>query len=221
MAAENGEMKTSRLEAFSDGVIAVIITIMVLELHVPHQDGLAGLWTVAPRLGIYLLSFLTVGIYWINHHELLRRTEQADHRMLWANLIFLFALSLIPYFVDYLDDKQFSPFSTLLYEVVMLLAGFTFYILRRTVLEMQAQTGALTIGDRNEFWKHRLSLFLYVVSIAVSFYKPWISLALNLVVTLIWIVPQMGVQECHVDGADLSLRPEDEAELLPTRDRLK
>lgn len=221
MVAEGSGMKTSRLEAFSDGVIAVIITIMVLELHVPHQDGWAGLWTVVPRLAIYLLSFLAVGIYWINHHELLRRTERADYRMLWANLIFLFTLSLIPYFVDYLDDKQFSSFSTLLYEVVMLLAGFSFYILRRTVLKMQARTGGLTVGDRNEFWKHRLSLLLYLISIAVAYYRPWISLAMNTVVTVIWIVPQMGVKECHVDGADYSVPPKDARELLPSRDRLK
>ncbi|RXS95758.1 DUF1211 domain-containing protein [Silvibacterium dinghuense] len=197
-------MKTSRLEAFSDGVIAVIITIMVLELHVPHQDGIAGLWSVAPRLGIYLLSFLAVGIYWINHHELLRRTEQADYPMLWANLVFLFALSLIPYFVDYLDDKQFSSFATVLYEIAMLFAGFAFYVLRWTILKMQARIGVLTVGDRNEFWKHRLSLLLYLVSIAVAYYRPWISLALNSVVTVVWIIPQMGVKDCNADEANIA-----------------
>src|ERR1700748_1256018 len=128
------EMKSSRLEAFSDGVIAVIITIMVLELHVPRQNGLAGLWSVAPRLGIYLLSFLMVGIYWINHHELIRRTEVVDYLVLWSNLIFLFVLSLVPFFVDYLDEKNFSSFSTLLYDLTMLVAGAAFFLLRWAVM---------------------------------------------------------------------------------------
>src|SRR5215475_6834133 len=100
MSNSTSQITGSRLEAFSDGVIAVIITIMVLELHVPHEDGLAGLWSVAPRLGVYLLSFFMVGIYWINHHELIRRTESVDYRVLWANLIFIFVLSLVPFFVE-------------------------------------------------------------------------------------------------------------------------
>ena len=97
MADSGSQMSSARLEAFSDGVIAVIITIMVLELHVPREDGWAGLWSVAPRLSVYLLSFLMVGIYGINHHELIRRTESIDYRVLWSNLIFLFVLSLVPY----------------------------------------------------------------------------------------------------------------------------
>jgi uncharacterized membrane protein len=112
MSQDRTEMRATRLEAFSDGVIAVIITIMVLELRVPHENGLAGLWSVAPRLGIYLLSFLMVGIYWINHHDLIRRIETVDYRVLWSNLIFLFVLSLIPYFVEYLDEKSFDSFSS-------------------------------------------------------------------------------------------------------------
>ncbi len=100
---------------------------MVLELHVPHEDGLAGLWSVAPRLSVYLLSFFMVGIYWINHHELIRRTESVDYLVLWANLIFLFVLSLVPYFVDYLDEKDFSSFTTLLYDATMLIAERRFF----------------------------------------------------------------------------------------------
>src|SRR5215475_12798940 len=110
MSNSTSQISSSRLEAFSDGVIAVIITIMVLELHVPHENGWVGLWSVAPRLSVYALSFMMVGIYWINHHELIRRAESIDYQVLWANLLFLFTLSLVPFFVDYVDEKNFDTF---------------------------------------------------------------------------------------------------------------
>jgi len=190
----NSQMTSSRLEAFSDGVIAVIITIMVLELHVPHEDGWAGLWSVAPRLAVYLLSFLVVGIYWINHHELIRRTESVDYWMLWANLGFLFVLSLIPYFVDYLDEKLFSSFATLLYDAVMLLAGAAFFGLRWAVMRRQWLAGSLQQADESELWRHGASLGIYLISIAVAFYKPWLSLAINGLVTVVWVVPGAAVK---------------------------
>lgn len=191
----NSQMTSARLEAFSDGVIAVIITIMVLELHVPHEDGLAGLWSVAPRLAVYLLSFFMVGIYWINHHELIRRTESVDYRVLWANLIFLFVLSLVPYFVDYLDEKNFSTFATLLYEGVMLAAGLAFFVLRWSVMRRQWYAGSLRKQDTSELWKHGVSLAMYLVAIAMAFYRPWISLVITGLVTLVWVVPEVGVKE--------------------------
>jgi uncharacterized membrane protein len=195
------EMKSSRLEAFSDGVIAVIITIMVLELHVPHQNGLAGLWSVAPRLGIYLLSFLMVGIYWINHHELIRRTEVVDYLVLWSNLIFLFVLSLVPYFVDYLDEKLFDAFSTILYNCTMLVSGLAFFVLRWAVMRVQWRSGSLRQRDETELWKHIVSLIIYLLAIAVAFYRPWLSLAITALVTVVWIVPGAGVKPKEEDSA--------------------
>ena len=200
MSQDRTEMRATRLEAFSDGVIAVIITIMVLELHVPHEDGLAGLWSVAPRLGIYLLSFLMVGIYWINHHDLIRRIETVDYRVLWSNLIFLFVLSLIPYFVEYLDEKSFDSFSTVLYDVVMLLAGAAFFLLRRAVMRRQRQSGSLHTTDLKELWKHDVSLVMYLVSIGVALYKPALSLLIVALVTVIWIVPSAGVKHHAEQG---------------------
>jgi uncharacterized membrane protein len=197
MSSNPSEMKSSRLEAFSDGVIAVIITIMVLELHVPRQDGLAGLWSMAPRLGIYLLSFLMVGIYWINHHELVRRTEVVDYRILWANLIFLFVLSLIPYVVDYVDEKLFDRFATILYDATMLLGGLAFFVLRWTVMRLQWKAGSLRSSDQAELRKHTVSLCIYLLAIAVAYYRPWLSLAITALVTVVWIVPGAGV-----DGRD-------------------
>lgn len=183
-------MSSSRLEAFSDGVIAVIITIMVLELHVPHQDGLAGLWSVAPRFGVYTISFMMVGIYWINHHELLRRTEEVDQKVLWANLVFLFTLSVIPYFVDYLDEKLFSPFATVLYEIAMIVAGVAFLVLRWSVMRRQAYGGQLQVADDRELRKHWISLGIYLIALPIAFYHSWLSLAFNILVTLLWIVPR-------------------------------
>ncbi|WP_251106560.1 TMEM175 family protein [Alloacidobacterium dinghuense] len=191
----NSQMTAGRLEAFSDGVIAVIITIMVLEIHVPKQDGLAGLWSVAPRLAVYLLSFFMVGIYWINHHELIRRTESVDYRVLWANLIFLFVLSLVPYFVDYLDEKNFSTFATLLYDVTMLVAGMAFFLLRWAVIRRQWYAGSLRKQDTSELWKHGVCLGIYLLAIAMAFYKPWLSLVITGLVTLVWVVPEAGVKE--------------------------
>jgi uncharacterized membrane protein len=201
-------MKSTRMEAFSDGVIAVIITIMVLELHVPRANGLAGLWSMAPRLAIYLMSFLIIGIYWINHHELIRRTEEVDYRILWANLIFLFVLSLIPFFVDYLDEKLFDTFSTVLYDVTMLLAAATFLILRRCVMWRQWKAGALRREDMAEQWKHGISLAIYLVAIALAFYRPWLSLAVSGLVTLVWIIPGAAVKTCDAN-ADAPIPPPD------------
>ena len=192
-------MRATRLEAFSDGVIAVIITIMVLELHVPHEDGLPGLWSVAPRLGIYLLSFLMVGIYWINHHDLIRRIESVDYRVLWSNLTFLFVLSLIPYFVEYLDEKSFDSFSTVLYDLIMLLAAASFFLLRRAVMRRQRQSGSLQSMDFKVLGKHDVSLVMYLASIGVALYKPWLSLSIVALVTVIWIVPSAGVKQ-HAEG---------------------
>jgi len=211
MSPNSNEIKSSRLEAFSDGVIAVIITIMVLELHVPHKDGLAGLWSVAPRLGIYLLSFLMVGIYWINHHELVRRTEVVDYRVLWANLAFLFVLSLVPYAVDYVDEKLFDPFATILYDSTMLLGGLAFFALRWTVMRLQWKAGSLRHSDEAELSKHAISLVIYIISIAVAFYRPWLSLAITSLVTVVWIVP----------GASVKRREEDPTAAVSTGDGLK
>src|ERR1700754_1830670 len=121
---------TTRLEAFSDGVLAVIITIMVLELKVPHRDGFAGLLSIAPTLFIYLLSFTFTGIYWVNHHHLIRRVEQCDHRVLWANLSYLFGASLLPFFTAYVIDKNSDAFSVALYAASMIFTGSCFFLLR-------------------------------------------------------------------------------------------
>ena len=196
-------MKTNRLEAFSDGVIAVIITIMVLELHVPAENGMRGLWHLAPRLGIYALSFALTGIYWINHHELLRRTETANYRVLWANLLFLFTLSLIPFFTDYVGEKHFDSFSTALYAAVMLLAGQGFLVLRLSLDRLRRDRGeVLPKTNQLETVKHVVSLILDIAAIPMAYYKPVLSLGMVILVTLIWIAPELGLQKTEACVAE-------------------
>ena len=189
-------MKSTRLEAFSDGVIAVIITIMVLELHVPEAHGLPGFLHILPRLGIYALSFLMVAIYWVNHHELSRRTETVSYRVLWANLLFLFALSLVPFFTDYVAEQNFDSFSTALYDAILILAGQGFLVLRLAINSMhKLHQEPLPREDRAETTKHLASLTLYLLALPVAYYKPVLSLALNFAVTLIWIAPELGIHQ--------------------------
>lgn len=197
---------SSRMEAFSDGVIAVIITIMVLEIHVPRADGFAGLWSVAPQIGIYLMSFVIIGIYWINHHELIGRAKSIDYAILWANLIFLLVLSLIPYSVDYLGMKDFDLVSALFYDILLLLVGAAFFLLRRSVMRRQRQIGALGRTDWAELWKHAASLAIYLIAIATAFYRSWLSLAISGLVTLVWIIPGILAHRCD-DAAQMETDP--------------
>ena len=184
----------ARLEAFSDGVIAVIITIMVLELKVPHQDGLAGLRAVVPTLCLYLISFAFVGIYWINHHHLVHRTEEADERILYANLGFLFCLSLLPFFTSYVLDKKMDSFSVALYIVSMIITGFSFLLLRLAISRRLRHAGKLDAEDTAVQRKNYLSLFVYCVAAPIAFQHPYVALALTGFVTIIWVTPTIGIK---------------------------
>lgn len=187
-------MSTGRLEALSDGVIAVIVTIMVLELHVPRESGWAGFVHVLPLVAIYVLSFLMVGIYWINHHELMRRCEQINYNVLWANLLFLLALSFVPFATDYVGEKHFDSFSALLYDGAMMLTGAAFFGLRRVVMRIQQSHGDLSRRHTVEAHKHLLSLAIYLVAVPIAFAHPLISFGLNVLVTALWIVPEIGIR---------------------------
>ena len=187
---------TARLEAFSDGVIAVIITIMVLELKVPAANGLAGLRAVVPTLVIYLLSFSFTGVYWINHHHLVHRTSEADQRILWANLAFLFCLSLIPFFTSYLLDKHLDPFSTALYVASMILTGIGFLLLRMAIGRRLRIQDALIDEDLAIQRKQWLSLGLYLIAMPMSFYHPYVALGIIALVAVVWIVPTAKVDPC-------------------------
>jgi uncharacterized membrane protein len=179
----------ARLEAFSDGVIAVIITIMVLELKVPARTGFAGIASILPTLAIYALSFSFTGIYWINHHQLVHRTDQADEWTLYANLFFLFWLSLLPFFTGYLIDMKMDSFSVLLYVLLMIMTGASFMALRLAIGRYLRETGRLESEDTAAERKHWLSLGLYAVSVLCSFPYPKIALGIVALVMVIWVQP--------------------------------
>jgi len=185
---------TVRLEAFSDGVIAVIITIMVLELKVPHQDGVAGLRAVLPTLCLYFISFAFTGIYWINHHHLVRRSDEADDRILYANLGFLFCLSLLPFFTSYVLEKMMDSFSVAIYISSMILTGFSFLLLRMAIGRRLRDVGKLEAEDTAVQRKNYLSLFVYLVAIPLAFQHPGMALGLVAFVTVIWITPTTGIK---------------------------
>jgi uncharacterized membrane protein len=184
----------ARLEAFSDGVIAVIITIMVLELKVPHQEGLDGLRALLPTLCLYLISFAFVGIYWINHHHLVHRTEEADELILYANLGFLFCLSLLPFFTSYVLEKKMDSFSVAVYIASMILTGFSFLMLRLAIGRRLRHSGRLEAEDKAVERKNWLSLFVYAVAIPLAFQHPRLALGLVAFVTIIWITPTTGIK---------------------------
>jgi uncharacterized membrane protein len=184
----------ARLEAFSDGVIAVIITIMVLELKVPHQEGLAGLYAVLPTLCLYLISFAFVGIYWINHHHLVHRTEEADDLILYANLGFLFCLSLLPFFTSYVLEKKMDSYSVAIYIASMVFTGFSFLLLRLAIARRLRHAGKFDAEDKAVERKNWLSLFVYLVAIPLAFQNPRVSLGLVAFVTVIWITPTAGIK---------------------------
>jgi uncharacterized membrane protein len=187
---------TTRLEAFSDGVLAVIITIMVLDLKIPRQDGLSGLLTIAPVLFIYLLSFSFTGIYWINHHHLISRVERADPRVLYANLSFLFCASLLPFFTSYVIEKKANSFSVALYAASMILTGVSFLFLRLAIGRLLKLTGELHDEDIATQRKHYASLALYLIAIPLAHFHPWFALATITLVTVVWIVPTAHPVPC-------------------------
>jgi uncharacterized membrane protein len=176
-------LSPARLEAFSDGVIAVIITIMVLELKVPAQDGWAGLRVVWPTLFLYLLTFVQVGIYWVNHHYLIDEVESVSHGILWANLMFLFFLSLFPFVTLWIGTRGLSSFSAALYATESLLPGLSYSVLWAAVRSRATNPPHATWG------KQISSFVLYAGAIPVAFYSRGLSLAMISVVAVMWLLP--------------------------------
>jgi uncharacterized membrane protein len=186
---------TARLEAFSDGVLAVVITIMVLELKVPEKDGMRGLLSIAPTLFVYLLSFCFTGIYWINHHHLIRRIERCDHRVLYANLAFLFSISLLPFFTAYVIEKGSDSFSVALYAASMIFSGCCFFLLRLAIGRLLRHADELSPEDKATQQKHIFSLALYIAAIPLAHFHPYIALGAITMVTIIWILPTAHTDE--------------------------
>jgi uncharacterized membrane protein len=186
-------MNTSRMEAFSDGVIAIIITIMVLELKVPHGTDLAALQPLIPPFLGYVLSFIYVGIYWNNHHHLLHACTQVNGAILWANLNLLFWLSMFPVITDWVGENHAASVPTALYGVVLLLAALSWWVLQRTIIAAQGLGSVLkrAVGaDR----KGRISPLLYALGVVLAFWSPPVSQGLYLLVALLWLIPDRRIE---------------------------
>jgi uncharacterized membrane protein len=186
-------MNKTRLEAFSDGVIAIIITIMVLELKVPHGIELAILKPLLPVFLNYVLSFIYLGIYWNNHHHMLHASHKVTGPILWANLHLLFWLSLIPFATGWMGENHFAKWPTALYGVVLLMAAIAYFILQGRIIASQGKTGLLGRAVGTD-WKGKLSLVLYVIAIGVAFTSHWTSKAIYVLVALIWLVPDRRIE---------------------------
>ena len=186
-------MRTTRLEAFSDGVIAILITIMVFELKVGAGDDFAALREVLPGLSAYVLSFVYLGIYWNNHHHMLHTADRVTGGILWANLHLLFWLSLVPAATGWLGGSGFAAVPAATYGGVMLMAGLAYFILQQRIIAAQGPDSLLkrAVGDDR---KGRLSQVLYVVGIAAAFFSSWVSVAMYVLVALIWLVPDRRVE---------------------------
>jgi uncharacterized membrane protein len=186
-------MKTTRLEAFSDGVLAIIITIMVLELKVPHAVELAALQPVLPVLLSYVLSFIYLGIYWNNHHHLFQATEEVSGGILWANLHLLFWLSLFPFTTAWMGENHLAAIPTAIYGFVLLMAAIAYLVLQRTIIAKEGHESLLAqaIGkDR----KGKISPFLYLAAIPLSFVSSWIAGGLYVFAALLWLIPDPRIE---------------------------
>jgi uncharacterized membrane protein len=186
-------MPKNRLEAFSDGVIAIIITIMVLELKVPHGEGMETLLPLIPVFLSYVLSFVYLGIYWNNHHHMLQATKNVTGPMLWANLHLLFWLSLIPFATGWMGENQFAAAPAALYGGVLLMAAIAYWILQQLIIASQGPDSILKKAVGGD-WKGKLSQVLYAVAIPVAFWWQWVSLALYVVVALLWLIPDRRIE---------------------------
>jgi TMEM175 potassium channel family protein len=193
-------VKTSRLEAFSDGVIAIIITIMVLELKVPHGKDVEALLPLVPVFLSYVLSFVYLGIYWNNHHHMLHMSQTVTGPMLWANLHLLFWLSLIPFTTGWMGENHFAAAPCALYGVVLLMAAIAYWILQHLIIASQGPDSLLKRAVGGD-WKGKLSPFLYAVAIALAFRWRWASLGLYTLVALLWLVPDRRIEKV-LAGAD-------------------
>jgi uncharacterized membrane protein len=186
-------MGKGRLEAFSDGVIAIIITIMVLELKVPHEPTVAALLELVPIFFCYILSFVFVGIYWNNHHHMMHMAHTVTGRILWANLHLLFWLSLVPFVTEWMGENQFATLTVALYGVVMVMSGFAFYLLSRTLVAHLGADSELALALGTDY-KGVGSLVVYVAGIILSFVNPYIGFGLYVLVAMMWFIPDRRIE---------------------------
>lgn len=197
-------MNKNRLEAFSDGVLAIVITIMVLELRVPPEPSWNALLSVFPTFLSYMLSFVYVGIYWNNHHHMIHLADRVNGRILWANLHLLFWISLFPFSTRWMDDSGFAEVPVLAYGINLVLAAVAYVVLQQSLIRQQGRRGALAQAIGRD-WKGKASPLIYVTGLGLCFLHPLLAVAAYTVVALIWLVPDRRVEHfvtrAHEGGA--------------------
>ena len=186
-------MTKGRLEAFSDGVLAILITIMVLELRPPHSEELAALRPLLPVFLSYLLSFVYLGIYWNNHHHMLHVTDRVNGTVLWANLHLLFWLSLFPFTTGWVGENHLASTPTAFYGFVLLMAAVAYWILQKAIIAQQGRDSLLAAAIGSD-WKGKLSPVIYFVAIPLAFLNPWIASGLYVLVALLWFIPDRRIE---------------------------
>ena len=186
-------MKTTRLEAFSDAVIAIIITIMVLEMKVSHTLELASLKPVLPIFLSYVLSFIYLGIYWNNHHHMLHAVREIHGPSLWANLHLLFWLSLIPFVTGWMGENNFATWPVALYGIVLICAACAYTILERSLIKHEGKHSTLAVAVGKDV-KAKASILLYALAILLAFVRPWLSCAVYVIVAIIWLIPDPRIE---------------------------
>ncbi len=186
-------MTKARMETFSDGVIAIIITIMVLELKVPHESNPAALLPLVPIFLSYVLSFVFLGIYWSNHHHLLHAVERVSGGVLWANLHLLFWLSLTPFVTAWMGENYFAPWSVALYGTVLLFSAIAYFILTRALISVHGRDSVLAIAVGKDF-KGQISALIYLVAIPLALVQRWLAFALIVLVAVMWLVPDRRIE---------------------------
>jgi uncharacterized membrane protein len=187
-------MKTTRLEAFSDGVLAIIITIMVLEMKAPEGPNWSHLRPLLSVFLAYLMSFVYVGIYWNNHHHMLQATERVSGPVLWANLHLLFWLSLIPFTTRWMEQNEFASAPTVLYGAVLLMSALAYVLMQTMIVSIQGSNSKLQNAIGKDY-KGKLSIALYLIAMASAFWSPWISVALYVLVALMWLIPDRRIEK--------------------------
>lgn len=191
-------MTKSRLEAFSDGVIAIVITIMVLELKIPHEASWRALVPLAPVFLSYLLSFVFLGIYWSNHHHLLQAVKHVDGRVLWANLHLLFWLSLIPFVTGWMGENRFAAWPVAAYGGVLLFAAIAYFILAHALVSLHGSGSVIAVALGRDF-KGKISMVIYLVAIPLAFVRSWLACTLYVLVAIMWLVPDRRIERTIVD----------------------
>ncbi|MDT7603566.1 MAG: potassium channel family protein [Acidobacteriota bacterium] len=190
-------MNKGRMEAFSDGVIAILITIMVLELRPPHEASLSAMLPLLPTVLSYLLSFVFLGIYWNNHHHMLQAAEHVDGRVLWANLHLLFWLSLVPFVTAWMGENHFAALPSAVYGVVLLAASIAYFILARLLVTLHGRDSVLGVAFGSDF-KGKVSTLIYILAIPLAFVRPWLAYVLYVSVAIMWLVPDRRIEKTLV-----------------------